>query len=322
MNVKKTPVVIDISNWLYDDEYDSIYPKGARDKKAIISPHVCKYSHLLKNHRYLLKKSSHRYPDQFWIEIIAHQLGCLMNIPVPPSFAAIDNDGQVGALIEWFYDDKDPDFIEYIDGGDLIMGYIPDFDRKKGEKHNLITIIEIMKSLTDNQHYLCSDNWKYYWAKVFVFDAVIGNTDRHQDNWGICLYKDKDHSNKTMVKLSPVFDNGTSMGHEILEKNIHQFENHSKIKRYIQKGTHHMKWRINDRSRMNHVDFLCKYIQDYPETKSTIMTSLQFDLNHFKNLLNSLRLFNVPVILTHNKISLIFNLIKYRRELILKRIGG
>jgi hypothetical protein len=125
-----------------------------------------------------------------------------------------------------------------------------------------------------------------------------------------------------MVKLSPVFDNGTSMGHEILEKNIHQFENHSKIKRYIQKGTHHMKWRINDRSRMNHVDFLCKYIQDYPETKSTIMTSLQFDLNHFKNLLNSLRLFNVPVILTHNKISLIFNLIKYRRELILKRIGG
>jgi len=320
MNTRQRPTAIDISDWLFDDEYDSIYPKGARDKKAIISPKICQHPCIVKNHRYLLKKSSHRYPDQFWIEIIAYQLGCLMNIPVPPSFVAIDQFGQIGALIEWFYDDRNTHFLEYIDGGDLIMGYIPDFDRKKGEKHNLETIIQIMNSFAHDPHYLCSENWKEYWAKVFVFDAVTGNTDRHQDNWGICLYKTD--SNKTLIQLSPAFDNGTSMGHEIIEQNIHLFKNLGKIQKYIQKGTNHMKWHIDDPSRMNHIDFLCNYIHVYPETKSIVMSSLQFDLDHFKTMLNSLIMIDVPVTLTQNKQWLIFNLIKLRREMILKRIGG
>jgi len=37
MNTRQPPTAIDISNWLFDDEYDSIYPKGARDKNPIIS---------------------------------------------------------------------------------------------------------------------------------------------------------------------------------------------------------------------------------------------------------------------------------------------
>jgi hypothetical protein len=73
MKKQKIPTAIDISNCLFDDEYDSIYPKGARDKKAIISPQTCQHPCILKNHRYLFKKSSHRYPDQFWIEIIKHR---------------------------------------------------------------------------------------------------------------------------------------------------------------------------------------------------------------------------------------------------------
>jgi hypothetical protein len=318
MNAQQLSAAIDITNWPFDDEYDSIYPKGARDKKAVISPQTCQHPCILKNHRYLFKKSSHRYPDQFWIEIIAYQLGCLMNIPVPPSFVAIDQSGQVGALIEWFYDDTNETFLAYIDGGDLIMRYIPDFDRKKGEKHNLETIIQMMNSFAHDPQYLCSENWKHYWAKVFVFDAVTGNTDRHQDNWGICLYTT--HSNKTLIQLSPAFDNGTSMGHEIIDQKIHRFKHLEKIEKYIQKGTNHMKWHIADLSRMNHIDFLCQYVHDYPETKSIVMSSLQFDMDHFKTMLNSLKRFDVPVILTQQKLWLIFNLIKHRREMIIKRL--
>jgi len=73
---------------------------------------------------------------------------------------------------------------------------------------------------------------------------------------------------------------------------------------------------------MNHIDFLWKYIHVFPETKSIAMSSLQFDMNHFKTMLNSLRMIDAPVILTQHRIWLIFNLIKHRRELIIKRIGG
>jgi hypothetical protein len=34
MNAQQLSPAIDITHWPFDDEYDSIYPKGARDKKA------------------------------------------------------------------------------------------------------------------------------------------------------------------------------------------------------------------------------------------------------------------------------------------------
>jgi hypothetical protein len=123
-----------------------------------------------------------------------------------------------------------------------------------------------------------------------------------------------------LIQLSPAFDNGTSMGHEIIEQKIHLFNNIAKIEKYIQKGTNHMKWHIADLSRMNHIDFLCQYVHDFPETKSIVMSSLQFDMDHFKTMLNSLKRFDVPVILTQQKLWLIFNLIKHRREKIIKRL--
>jgi hypothetical protein len=123
-----------------------------------------------------------------------------------------------------------------------------------------------------------------------------------------------------LIQLSPAFDNGTSMGHEIIDQKIHRFKHLEKIEKYIQKGTNHMKWYIADLSRMNHIDFLCQYVHDYPETKSIVMSSLQFDMDHFKTMLNSLKRFDVPVILTQQKLWLIFNLIKHRREMIIKRL--
>jgi hypothetical protein len=29
--------------------------------------------------------------------------------------------------------------------------------------------------------------WLELWVKMFTFDALIGNTDRHQNNWGIIV---------------------------------------------------------------------------------------------------------------------------------------
>jgi hypothetical protein len=55
-----------------------------------------------------------------------------------------------------------------------------------------------------------------FWAKALTFDALIGNTDRHQDNWGIIITRQTEAPNKIKkMRISPVFDNGTSMGHEI-----------------------------------------------------------------------------------------------------------
>ncbi len=93
---------INVSNWKMDDEFP-VYPEGARDKSLFYSPEHSSHRFLVPNHRYLYKRAVRRHPEQFWTEIIAYHVGCLLSIPVPPAFVAFDDNNKTcGALIEWF----------------------------------------------------------------------------------------------------------------------------------------------------------------------------------------------------------------------------
>lgn len=45
---------------------------------------------------------------------------------------------------------------------------------------------------------------------VLIFDALIGNTDRHQNNWALLARKEEDVLN--LKRLAPLYDNGSSLG--------------------------------------------------------------------------------------------------------------
>lgn len=49
--------------------------------------------------------------------------------------------------------------------------------------------------------------------KIPLFDAFIGNQDRHCDNWGII-------DGKNGYRLSPIYDNGSSLGFQLTEARI------------------------------------------------------------------------------------------------------
>src|SRR3990172_6574438 len=215
--IKQEPSeVIDISTWHPDSEFDP-YPKGARAKNAVFSPQNGAPAFIIPDHRYLFKHSSHRYPEQFWIEIIAYFIGGLMSVPVPPAFVAYNSKSQQsGALIEWFYGYPGEQQVRYIDGGEYMVRLIPNYDRVKGAQHNFRAVSSLAQALAASGR--LSEDWIGYWCKVFIFDALIGNTDRHQDNWGI-LWKGIGFK-KACTSFSPAFDNGTAMGGEIIERNF------------------------------------------------------------------------------------------------------
>jgi len=48
-----------------------------------------------------------------------------------------------------------------------------------------------------------------------VLDAVIGNTDRHHENWGILLRRTK---RRWMGMLAPTFDHASSLGRELRDE--------------------------------------------------------------------------------------------------------
>lgn len=226
--------LIDVTDWVVDAEF-GVFPQGARAKVAVFSPSLPTDSAITPGKRYLFKRSKCSYPDQFWGEVIAYRIGCLLEMPVPPAFTAWHAErGFCAALIEWFYVEGEEIFIP---AGDWLVRIQPDYDREKGSTHNLRQIIPLMRAMTQN-HWMEENSWKQWWVDVLCFDALIGNTDRHQDNWGIVL-KPPPGQGPMTARIAPLFDNGTSLGHERFINKVADWQQADFV-RYIQKGTHHI----------------------------------------------------------------------------------
>jgi len=304
-----------------DDEcsYEGVYPKGARAKKSLRAPSVAPHDFLVGGHRYLFKKSFIRYPHQFWIEIAAYRIGCLMGVSVPPTFVAYDAyETEFGALIEWFYDYPGSQKQAYHDGGVYMQQLIENYDMKVGVKHNFITISILMKAL----HKVMNEKWAETWAKIFTFDAIIGNTDRHHDNWGIIWNVEEFASDKVTATIAPAFDNGTSLGHEIIEKNISKYDSRDTMERYILRGKHHARWQIGDTERLSHAEFLKKFTDKYPDTLQIVFDCLKFDSSKIVEIIYQLTQFDVVVPLTASRAEFMVKLVETRRHYLLRELGA
>lgn len=337
-------VVID-AGWTPMD-YAGLYPKGARDKDRYVSPAPPPLIKQIKGHwPYLFKRAFARYPWQFWVEIIAYRLSEIIGINVPPAFLGrVDPVGDAndarpayGALIEWFYN---PGRDRYIEGVDIMQDSIPEFDRKKGTQHNLTDILEhkIFRSIP---------NIYQYWAEVLTFDTLIGNVDRHQENWGVIrtphqiqitvknatLTKGSARvSFKLMTRCSPAFDNGTALGHEILESKIADYQG-ERLMRYLthRRARHHMNWSYPPQPGEEDLDFyefVTKYAQTYPQTRSAIENMLNFTedevvaaLAPLVTLSENERALATEERLTEKRIRFIGRLTAGRRDLLRRALG-
>ena len=346
MKYQKYKEAIDVASWQSEEQYNP-YPVGARDKSLVISPSKikCKLLNpkfLKHNFRYLYKESINRYPEQFWMEIFCYRFGSMLNIPVPPAHAAYNsNNGTCGALIEWFLlEDKLPwklnrlhfipqimrdleNFLNqkairevYTPGGDFLQRLIHGYDRKRGKQHNYETTARICEALLSTG---TNQDWVKYWVRTFIFDALIGNTDRHQDNWGL-IWKVK--NNKPLGgRLTPVFDNGTSMGHEIFENKFMLFDEKIHIERYINRGTHHMKWKLSDANKISHLEVVSLLINRYPNSREWIKEILDFSLNDVQEILQNLVDFNISTPLTEERASFMFKLVSSRKAMLINKLN-
>lgn len=252
-NQRCVNIVIDVTSWLRD-EHHGIFPVGARDKEMLWSPDQTTELGIRAHWPYLFKESIQRYPDQYWTEIVAYIVAKHLNIDVPravPAVKTTENEVTCGSLIEWFYDEKNVNKERLVHAGNYFKELIPDFDEKTGRQHNLSDMNKIIrrfsiggKLLTDRLNWLID---------MMLFDAIIGNTDRHQENWGIVFQGDGN------IRLSPFFDNGTSLGHERYLNRVQSW-GAQEIRKYVQKGQHHVRFSSDaTSSRIGHfplMDFL------------------------------------------------------------------
>lgn len=254
-------IAIDITDWKKDEQYE-IFPIGARDKGMIWSPRNG-IDDIKPEWPYLFKESITRYPDQYWVELVAYIVSKHLNVDVPKVFPALKKteDGVIcGSLIEWFYDIESERFIH---AGNYFKRLIPNFDDKTGREHNLSTMSLLIRYFSIKAN--LQTEGLFWLADMVLFDALIGNTDRHQDNWGVIFSTVANES-----RLSPLFDNGTSLGHERFIERIQGWDT-DRIKGYINKGKHHLRLNLEDTTRRCPHFTLIKGVADsHPDARQYI----------------------------------------------------
>jgi hypothetical protein len=145
-----------------------------------------------------------------------------------------------------------------------------------------------------------------------LFDTLIGNTDRHQDNWGFILSPPNPAQS---YRLPPYFDNGTSLGHERFPDRIRGWKD-AEFTRYLAKGMHHVR-RLPDPTlpRHQHIELLAITVKDWPDTEAKTAARIsRLESIDFREALSDLSSLDLPVPLSRERLDLVLRLLDLRLE--------
>jgi hypothetical protein len=204
------------------------------------------------------------YKFEFWSEIIASQVGQFLGFNVLGYDIAIDGD-IMGCICESMID---PDKEELVEGLRYLQAYDNTFNPEETSLRKLYSFQLIEKTFLQFR----LDNFMKGIVETIIFDAIIGNSDRHQENWAFItenywpseIFKQFDHiflNFRTPKLMAPIYDNGSSLGRELSEEKVAQLlYNAFHFEKYIDRGTSEIHW--NDR-KINHFDLISHLLQSH-----------------------------------------------------------
>ena len=149
-----------------------------------------KYSACLNNIDYILKVQEKKYPDLPCMEYLCNYIASLLSLEVPKYYLIVFN--------------KKLTFVTYNfmqNYPKSTLNHIYKFLPNGAENHNCFRLIEVIKDQTSQ----LADVIKF--IKICLFDALIGNNDRHGRNLGII-------ETKNGKRLAPMYDNPSYFGIE------------------------------------------------------------------------------------------------------------
>lgn len=279
--------IIDVTN------FEKIgYSKGTREK-FIVKDNIINRELLFK------------YPAEYdgiingdiWAEKIATEIGKLLSIPVQETFLA-KNESQLGILIEYSLNVKEEELTE---GALFLKKLINDF---KETKRKYYTFKNIEKCIISEGLDVID------FLDTIFLDVIIGNTDRHSENWGIVK-----NYNINSKRIISAYDNGSSLGREFHSKKDSIPKSIEEIEKYANKALSCI--RIYDDKKVSLFDFFRYILTKYPSVKSNFYFKLKIleddKINYIIN--------KIPNEYMENDLKLfVFNLLKIRKNKMIKII--
>lgn len=141
-----------------------------------------------------------------------------------------------------------------------------------------------------------------------VFDALIGETDRHEENWGIEL-------TKKGYKFSPFYDNGCNLLREFRNESyaLKYYDNISKFEEYIYKSKTYI-YKENSKQRFKHFELIEYLNHEYHNILIKEITNLKkLTDNKIEKIINKIP----DELLTNKHKEYIIRYLKKRRNILL-----
>jgi hypothetical protein len=161
------PELFDITNWNPQPWYST---GGTRSKKYVQNPSNGKYYYFKKSY----KTPGRDYFFEFWSEIIATEVGLMLGFNVLNYDLAIDA-SNMGCISESMISEEET----LTEGGKYLRAREINFDPSAKEARKLHSFQLIKAALN---MFNLSEHIEHI-IEILVFDSIIGNGDRHQENW-------------------------------------------------------------------------------------------------------------------------------------------
>lgn len=183
--------LINFDKWHVDENHP--FGSGASEKKWLINPET-KQTGIFKYPKIM---STGEITGEYWAEKLASDIAAVLGIECASVDIGIYNN-RIGSMS---YNVLGPDE-ELIEGIQYIVNKYPNYngdkfiDTKSGKIYSIQMIFESLKDTGLEQDFL----------KIPIFDALIGNSDRHHSNWAVVK-----NIQTGVVRVSPLYDNGSSL---------------------------------------------------------------------------------------------------------------
>lgn len=125
-----------------------------------------------------------------------------------------------------------------VHGNEVLALQVTNYDRTKtfGQSdHTLDNIIATVRAVFSPEEAL-SDRALTQLASYMVLDALIGNTDRHHENWGLLVSVSMVGSPVTALAVAPSFDHASSLGRELLDVRRADILQNNRLRQYLLGG--------------------------------------------------------------------------------------
>ncbi len=217
---------------------------------------------------YWLFKYPRRNTGEHWAEKIAAEVAALLEIPHAKVELAIFS-GEKGSVTQSFaHADQ-----ELVHGNQMLEIAVHGYDLKRTfhqSSHNLANIWQVMDWVFVEPE--AAEREKLRLAEYVVLDALIGNTDRHHENWGILRERKDDH---WVGFVAPSFDHASSLGRELQDARRDRTLAENRIGDYVEKGRGAIYWSVDDQHGPSPLVLARRATRDYPDLLRAALTNLE-----------------------------------------------